>query len=561
MPDISSALMKVASFAGLRLTTDLSQPHDAALFYLDATSRTPPADLERLAQRERVLNLALRDISKKHVATVFARVFGYGLSVDPATHHGPAVCKSDENAAHDGQVVECPIPATDVRPGRVYQVLIDNTSEWQGRPCVRDFRVVVIGSRLAACYVKYRPIEKRFSNKNLVAELCEPFELLSEEEASLLVRLCHEIQADYVELDVLRDNASGRIYVVDVNPTPAGPPNGLPDRSALEAVGRMAQAFAELVSRPAAALDSAVTSEDASLQRWTQFGSDPNTREVREARRATLRRAWRPPVPDRIDELCNAARGRNVLDIGCVGHDLDLQGIDRFLHDRLRKVTRHLLGVDILPRQIEELKRRGYNVLCRNIISDPLNAEFDLIIGGELVEHLSEPGALFRACRRMLRKPQPQDPTLQTRDNAITSQGGQGGGEGGRLILTTPNPYADSQVRDAWIGRFNDSVDHVTLFAPSHITELAEREGFVLESYRGVSGKRLAKPKTFLRYLWSLHRHGCLATDRYCRYLIFTFRCMANEPAAHDSGHQSNGTGSTLMSPHSAPALATSLPS
>jgi hypothetical protein len=42
------------------------------------------------------------------------------------------------------------------------------------------------------------------------------------------------------ELDVLRDADDGRIYVVDTNPTPWGPPEKLDKSSQKEAIERMA---------------------------------------------------------------------------------------------------------------------------------------------------------------------------------------------------------------------------------------------------------------------------------------------------------------------------------
>ena len=51
---------------------------------------------------------------------MFEDVFGYALDVDPTTYTGRIVKKLDENATHDGEVVDGPIPADDVAPGFVY---------------------------------------------------------------------------------------------------------------------------------------------------------------------------------------------------------------------------------------------------------------------------------------------------------------------------------------------------------------------------------------------------------------------------------------------------------
>jgi hypothetical protein len=57
------------------------------------------------------------------------------------------------------------------------------------------------------------------------------------------LRLCREMRLDFGELDVLRDRHDGRIYVVDVNRTPWGPPRTLGTRGALRAIDLVAEAF------------------------------------------------------------------------------------------------------------------------------------------------------------------------------------------------------------------------------------------------------------------------------------------------------------------------------
>jgi len=75
--------------------------------------------------------------------------------------------------------------------------------------------------------------------------VCEVGKLLKPDEVERLLQFCEAIGLDYGELAVLRDNGDGRIYVVDVNNTPDGPPNDLPDADAEVALQRMADAFTE----------------------------------------------------------------------------------------------------------------------------------------------------------------------------------------------------------------------------------------------------------------------------------------------------------------------------
>ena len=49
-------------------------------------------------------------------------------------------------------------------------------------------------------------------------------QVISVKEYALIVRFCKEIGLDTGELDVLRDKDTGKIYIVDANNTPGGPP-------------------------------------------------------------------------------------------------------------------------------------------------------------------------------------------------------------------------------------------------------------------------------------------------------------------------------------------------
>ena len=69
-------------------------------------------------------------------------------------------------------------------------------------------------------------------------------EFLGIEELEKINALCYNLGADYAEIDVLRDQSTQKIYVVDVSRTPAGPPNGLSAHSKLEALAKLSEEFA-----------------------------------------------------------------------------------------------------------------------------------------------------------------------------------------------------------------------------------------------------------------------------------------------------------------------------
>ncbi|MBK5281660.1 MAG: hypothetical protein JJE16_06185 [Nitrospiraceae bacterium] len=211
---------------------------DLILNWEDCTFRRPYAALEDLNRRQPVLNLRCRDISKRKVEAVHQAVFGYGLEVDPRKFVGRCVKKSDDNATHDGRIIQCPVKDTDERA--VYQRVVNNSGDGQ---FVEDIRVPVFENTIPFCYVKLRPVGSRFGNQNTSAIVCELSEVLSAGEINLLLRFCHEMGLDYGEVDVLRDVDDKRIYIVDVNNTPFGPPNHLDRGGTALALERLSEAF------------------------------------------------------------------------------------------------------------------------------------------------------------------------------------------------------------------------------------------------------------------------------------------------------------------------------
>jgi hypothetical protein len=237
-PPPDAVVTKLCNHLGYRMIGDTASPADLALYWDWATWRTPPDDLVRLNAHMPIVNLRCRDFSKRRVDEVHQQVFGRSLRVDPQTHAGTFIVKSDENALHDGRVLDRPIAQPS--PGFVYQRLVDNRV---GDEMVVDLRTPVIGAAIPLVYHLYRPVARRFDVNDTSAEIVETADVLSAGEAALLVRFTAAMGMDYAELDVLRDRQDGQIWVVDANPTPWGPPRTLASDQHRSAVERLSAAF------------------------------------------------------------------------------------------------------------------------------------------------------------------------------------------------------------------------------------------------------------------------------------------------------------------------------
>ena len=203
--------------------------------------------------RHHVINFGSVDVSKRHVEAAFGAVFGYDLAVDPTTHRGPMVEKADENATHDGRVIDGPIHGGAVDASKVYERLVQNISTRRG--LIIDHRVPIHGDRIPFVYLKHRPIETRFQNTNSYVEVVGADQVFSDDECNMLTRLAQTVGIDCGEFDVLRD-LDDRIYVVDIANTPAGPPNGLRDGESRSAMARLAESFEDFLNEWTARLTS-----------------------------------------------------------------------------------------------------------------------------------------------------------------------------------------------------------------------------------------------------------------------------------------------------------------
>jgi hypothetical protein len=218
------------------ITNDPFRRFDVAMKWKDATYSPNDRVLVSLSRVSRILNLRCEDISKTRVARTFAAIFGYDLALDPTTFHGKCVVKSEINAQHDGAVISCPIESK--QPGVVYQRLID--TEVEGG-MVRDLRVPVLADAIPLVYVRYRPVESRFSNTNASAHMVSVQNVLSEDEVRKIKALANALGLDCGEVDALRDGRDGRLYIVDAATTPWGPPNHMDEsqcRASIEALTR-----------------------------------------------------------------------------------------------------------------------------------------------------------------------------------------------------------------------------------------------------------------------------------------------------------------------------------
>jgi hypothetical protein len=103
--------------------------------------------------------------------------------------------------------------------------------------------VPIVNKTLDFVYLKYRDINERFKNTTIKTELKPIIDVLSSDEIILINKFVKKIELDYGELDILRDKDDGKIYIVDVNNTPHGPPANTNKKDALTAIEKISHAL------------------------------------------------------------------------------------------------------------------------------------------------------------------------------------------------------------------------------------------------------------------------------------------------------------------------------
>ncbi len=209
-------LYRVFHELGWRITNDPDARADIRMRFKDSTVWYADDILASLREKHPVLNARCEDIGKSAVDDAQYRAFGYRARIDPRTHNGACVRKSEENAVHDGALISCPCePET----GYLYQRYIQTAPEGE---LPVDMRVSVFCGDIALIMKRYHAKDDPF-NLTIEEEMLSLDTALSEDERGRIIRLCGDMGLDYGELDVLRDIHDGKLYVVDVNNTPAGP--------------------------------------------------------------------------------------------------------------------------------------------------------------------------------------------------------------------------------------------------------------------------------------------------------------------------------------------------
>ena len=199
-------------------------------------------------------------------------------------------------------------------------------------------------------------------------------------------------------------------------------------------------------------------------------------------------------LTERVDFLKEACMNKKVLHLGCTDYPYTQNSIanNMLLHFEIEKVAKELYGFDFDQAGIDILKEAGvqniYRADLENLTEVPLEETFDVILAGEMIEHLSNPGLFLRGIKRFMNRE-----TI--------------------LLITTINAYCGMRnVIYALRGKGgkNEPVhqDHVAYYSYSTLKLIIEREGLALEKFSFYDIGKEHRP--FNRWHWNLVNDVCV---------------------------------------------------
>jgi len=155
------------------------------------------------------------------------------------------------------------------------------------------------------------------------------------------------------------------------------------------------------------------------------------------------------PVVNRVEFLKKFCMGKTVLHVGSAGSPL---------HAMLKPVCKELWGLDKAESSEENYIQMDLSSECMTIGDNRTRLEgieFDLVLLGEVLEHLSCPGELLSGCAYF----------------------------NWPLIITVPNAFAAAGFAHAAKGIENVNLDHVSYFSYYTLKQLVERYSYNIDTF------------------------------------------------------------------------------
>lgn len=183
-------------------------------------------------------------------------------------------------------------------------------------------------------------------------------------------------------------------------------------------------------------------------------------------------------VVNKENVIINNCKGKKVLHLGCVDYPLIMEPVmkNNLLHTRIIEVAEKVLGIDISQKGIEFLNEKyGIDNIIHGDVEKlselNIKPEFDVVVIGELLEHLANPGLLLHELEKIC--------TQKT-----------------LIIITVPNAFSAKSFLRVMMKKELVHSDHVAYYSLRTIYSLTKKFDFEIisvNSYLSLSKKKIIR--------------------------------------------------------------------
>lgn len=168
--------------------------------------------------------------------------------------------------------------------------------------------------------------------------------------------------------------------------------------------------------------------------------------------------------PSRSQFILDTCLGKDVLHLGCTDARV-MDNLTRYgthLHVRLMQICKHLVGVDIDKRGLAKMRAAGIEDVCEGNVESLqeilglTGKRFDVVVAGEIFEHINNPGLALQGIKKHLRP-------------------------GGKIVVTVPSAFSLIPALRTLTGYEHVNPDQNFYFSWKTLSTLMEKNGYEIE--------------------------------------------------------------------------------
>lgn len=179
-----------------------------------------------------------------------------------------------------------------------------------------------------------------------------------------------------------------------------------------------------------------------------------------------------PLTNKKFERATQLIKNKDVLDCGCVGNEINsMKELEKTSHAIFMKHAKYIMGVDTWEDEVIKRKKMGFNIVYGNVENIELDKKFDVVIAGDLIEHLNNPGLFLSVANRHLK-------------------------DEGLIYLCTPNAFSLNNSIKSILGiKIKVHQEHKCIFDVNTLCQLVTCYGFSIDEiyWQDYLSKKLVK--------------------------------------------------------------------